>query len=330
MLTSASIRTIRWLLMAAMVFLSSAELGWGQESDFSIPYSGIAVYPDCIDFTPPPPVVPLSSGPPDGTGGSINPFLADMTGWRWIFMPQGFLYHTYWASMAEPRLATQLFHENGQGELLDSTIGGRLGFVRFGRADSAHGFQLDVIAGAKLRQDPGSEMDMVGTDYRYDIPLTYRDGAHAWKFGFYHVSAHTGDEFLLKHPGFNRLNFYRDTLYLGYSYYVIPELRLYGETGWAFNSDISEPWEFQFGLDYGPAYPTGIRGAPFVALNAHLREELNFGGNFNMQFGWAWKMGGPNAGTLRTGGFYYNGGSPQFSFYQTSEQSLGWGLWYDF
>lgn len=250
--------------------------------------------------------------------------------WQWTFLPRGFLYSTYWASEAEPRLATQLFHENGHDELLDSTIGGRIGFVRFGGRNSLEGWQLDLLAGAKLRQDPNEGMDMQSTDFRYDIPLTWRQGQHALKFGYYHISSHAGDEFLLKNPGFTRLNFLRDVFYLGYSYNPIPELRLYSEAGWAFNCDVSEPWEFQFGFDYGPAGPTYIRGAPFIAMNVHLREELDFGGNFAMQAGWAWRGEGLAAGILRTGLYYYNGGSPQFSFYANSEQSIGWGLWYDF
>ncbi|SFI19701.1 Protein of unknown function [Planctomicrobium piriforme] len=250
--------------------------------------------------------------------------------WRWTFLPQGFLYHTYWASQAEPRLSSQIFGENHEGTLLDSTIGGRVGLVRFGQRYAEEGIQLDVLAGAKLRQDVDHEMDMVGTDYRFDIPLTYRKGSQAWKFGFYHVSSHVGDEYLIQHPGFDRLNYYRNSLYLGYSYYMVPEFRLYGEIDYGFDTDIAKPWNFQFGFDYGPAYATGIRGAPFFAINAHLRQELNYGGNVNMQGGWAWRGEGLASGTLRTGPFFYNGGSPQFSFYANNEQQLGWGLWYDF
>jgi len=258
------------------------------------------------------------------------PLLTGTETWTWKFLPQGFLYHTYLASEAEPRLATQLFYERNQGLFLDSFIGGRIGFVRFGRQDSPEGFQLDLLGGANLRQDPTPDWDVDSVQFRYDIPLTYRKGPHAWKFGFYHISAHLGDEFLLKNPGYNRLNWLRDTLYLGYSYFPIPELRLYGEAGWAFNSDVSEPWEFQFGFDYAPVYPTGIYGAPFIAMNGHLHQELNYGGSFNVQFGWAWRGEGLSAGLLRTGPYYYDGGSPQYSFYATHEQQFGWGLWYDF
>lgn len=251
--------------------------------------------------------------------------------WRWKFLPQGFLYHTYWASTAEPRLSTRAVKDLGGHSSLDSQVGGRFGIVRYGNPDAEEGFQIDLLAGANLRQNlDTSDLDMTGTDYRYDIPLTYRLGPHAWKFGFYHVSSHMGDEFLQHNPSASRIDYYRDSLYLGYSYFIIPELRLYGELDYAFSRDYSEPWHIQFGFDWGPVRPTGIRGAPFMALNVHLRQELDFGGNVSMQAGWAWKGEGLAAGTLRTGLHYYNGGSPQYSFYRESEQQIGWGLWYDY
>jgi hypothetical protein len=273
-----------------------------------------------------------------GSGGYIGESLVDCSAsqsipseWRWEFLPQGFLYHTYWASTAEPRLATRAINDLGGLNSLDSQIGGRIGILRFGNPDAEEGFQLDLLGGANLRQNTDTyDWDMTGTDYRYDIPLTYRRGSHAWKFGFYHVSSHMGDEFLNYHPSIARIDYYRNSLYLGYSYYVTPEFRVYGEIDYAIRHDFSEPWHLQFGFDWGPVQPTGVRGAPFLAINGHLREELGFGGNVSAQAGWAWKGKGLGAGTLRTGLHYYNGGSPQFSFYRESEQQLGWGLWYDF
>ncbi|MBI1346276.1 DUF1207 domain-containing protein [bacterium] len=251
--------------------------------------------------------------------------------WQWKFLPQGFLYHTYWASTAEPRLSTRAISDVGGHNSLDSQIGARIGLVRFGDADAEEGFQFDLLGGANLRQNIDTyDWDMTGTDYRYDIPLTYRRGRHAWKFGFYHVSSHMGDEFLKYNPAISRIDYYRDAIYLGYSYYATPELRLYGEIDYALRSDFAEPLHFQFGFDWGPVSPTGVRGAPFVAANVHLREELDFSGNVSLQAGWAWKGEGTMAGTLRTGLHFYNGGSPQYSFYRENEQQIGWGLWYDF
>lgn len=256
-------------------------------------------------------------------------YFNDRSDWQWHILPKGFIYSTYWASAAEPRLATHVVKDLRGNWLLDSHIGGRVGMVRFGPTDRNEGWQLDVLGGAKLRQDIDVDLDVFGTDFRYDILLTYGVGPVAYKFGFYHVSSHAGDEWLLNNPDFERLNYFRDGFVFGLSYFPNPQLRLYGEVGWAFAIEISRPWEFQFGIDYGPAHPTGVAGAPFAAINTHLRQELDFGGNMALQLGWAWR-GQRADGILRTGMYYYNGFSPQFSFYQQHEQQLGWGLWYDF
>jgi hypothetical protein len=249
--------------------------------------------------------------------------------WQWQIRPRGFVYDTYWASAAEPRLATHLIEEQHDGTFLDSHIGGRFGVLRFGPKDRPEGFQIDVLGGAKLRQSWGN-MDVLATDFRYDVLGTYGTGPHRYKFGFYHVSAHTGDEFLLKNPGFNRLNFFRDVLVAGYSYYPIPQARFYAEMGWAVDCEVSKPWEFQFGIDLGPQDSTGVGGALFMAMNVHLREELDFGGNFAFQAGWAWRGEDTLDGLLRTGVYFYEGASPYFAFFAEHERQVGWGLWYDF
>ena len=63
-------------------------------------------------------------------------------------------------------------------------------------------------------------------------------------------------------------------------------------------------------------------------MNGHLREEVNFSGAFTFEAGWAWR--GAAANMLRTGLFYYNGESNQFSFFDEHEEQIGYGLWYDF
>jgi hypothetical protein len=251
--------------------------------------------------------------------------------WEWQLLPQGVLYHTYWASQTEPRMGVQVVDNSiPSGPYVDSHIGGRLPIFRYGSRDETEGWQFDLLGGAHLRQDWGEDLDVQSVDFRFDLLLTHAIGPHRWKFGFYHVSSHVGDEYLLKHPAHVRLNLMRDTMVLGYSYYVLPELRLYGEAGYAFASEISQPWEFQFGFDYGPAGKTGPWGAPFLAMNGHLRQEVDFGGNLAAQIGWAWRADGANAGTLRTGLYFYDGKSSQFSFYNVYERQFGWGLWYDY
>jgi hypothetical protein len=203
--------------------------------------------------------------------------------------------------------------------------------LRFGTDDPdwPQGWQLDVEGSAQVRLDPDQDLDLASVDYRVGSPLTYGYGRHRLKLGYYHLCSHLGDEFLEANPTARHLNFVRDTITLGYTYYLTENLRAYGEIGWAFYSDVSEPWEFQFGLDYAPARPTGIVGAPFFGVHGHLREELDFSGNFVLQAGWAWR-GNRSSHLLRTGLHYYNGLSSQYSFFRAFEQQIGAGVWYDY
>ena len=116
---------------------------------------------------------------------------------------------------------------------------------------------------------------------------------------------------------------------LGYSVFATDQLRLYGETSYAFASKTSKEWQFQFGADYSQLEPTGLRGVPFFAANAHLREEIDFGGNIVLQTGWQWTS---NTGgrRLRVGLQYYNGGHEKYQFFDKTEQKVGLGIWHDF
>jgi hypothetical protein len=284
----------------------------------------------------PPASATIEEGPPleyfdfDDWLYRAGPFAA-RDDWSWQVLPDGIMYQAYLANPKESRIGTQIFNEKDDQALWDSTLGGRVGLLRFGTTDPAwpQGWQLDAEGSAQVRLDPDQNLDLRSVDYRAGGMLTYGYGRNRIKFGYYHLCSHLGDELLLAHPTFPRLNFTRDALTLGYAYFVTDDLRLYAEVGWAFHEEISRPWEFQFGLDYVPARPTGIRGAPFFAINGHLRQELNYSGNVALQAGWAWR-GDRSSHLLRTGLHYYNGMTDQYSFFRDFEQQIGLGLWYDY
>jgi len=307
------------IFFAHMIFVAAA---MGQPHDAPYATTPFADTPYFLNERPGPPVVlptTLPSRFDDGTG--------------LVLLPQGVIYPAYLAGSKESRMGAQIFNRRHDGALFDATLGSRLGLFRIGPRDEPLGFQMDIEGSAQLRLDPDDEVDVRSVDFRAGIPFSY-GWQNGWgnqqiKFGYYHLSSHLGDEFVKKNPGFDRLNFARDVLILGYSIYPTERLRLYGETGWAFWSDVTDHWEFQFGLEYAPTRPTGFRGEPFFAINGHLREEVNFGGGLTVQTGWAWRGDGPNGRLLRMGLHYYNGESPQFSFFDHFEQQIGFGVWYD-
>ncbi len=254
--------------------------------------------------------------------------------WSPQVLPQGIIYRSYWAGLHEPRMGLQVFSEQSGGDAFwDPTLGARVGLFRFGNNDplNPQGLQLDVEGAALARLTLDYWRDLESVDFRGGIPLTY--GIRNWQFkvGYYHLSSHLGDEYIINNPGSSaqRLNYVRDAVVLGVSWYPVDVVRLYGETAYAFNATGgAEPLEFQFGTELSKPGITSSAGSPFVALNAHLREEHNFGGDLSTQLGWLWRN--PAGQVLRVGTFYFNGKSSQYQFYDDSEQQIGVGMWFDF
>jgi hypothetical protein len=246
-------------------------------------------------------------------------------------MPQGLIYRSYLAGAKESRFRSVWHEEAGSHSIWDISLGGNVGILRYGtRGDTRpEGVQLGIEGAGLVRLDRDSNNDVAATDYRFGIPITWGDSIHQVKLAYYHLSSHVGDEFMLNNIGFQRFNYSRDAIVWGHSLYPTERFRVYGEIGYAFYNDVCDPWELQFGFDYGPNDRTGARGAPFAAINAHLREEVNYGGNLVAQAGWAWRRG-PATGMYRIGVEYYNGKDDQFSFFNQSVEKIGLGMWYDY
>ena len=260
-----------------------------------------------------------------------TPYPTDNCQPRWRMLPDGLIYRNYLAGAKESRIRGVYSYEKDRGYLWDVSLGGKVSILRYGTGGEQRpeGFEIQLEGAGLLRLDPEANMDVEATDYRIGAPLVWGNRVYQMKFGYYHLSSHLGDEFLLRHPNYDRLNYSRDVIVWGHSYYATRRLRFYAEAGWAFASEIAKPWEFQFGIDYSPYFATGTRGAPFFAFNGQLREEVDFGGAFVAQAGWAWR-GSPASGLLRFGVDYYNGKSDQFSFYDHHENKVGMAVWYDY
>lgn len=263
------------------------------------------------------------------TGEPMNDGYDD--GWTSQWAPTGLIYHSYMAGPHEPRAGIMAFSEGSDGTFADATLGGRVGFWKYGNCDPIHsaGWQLDFYGAAIARLDLESKEDLDSCDYVFGFPLTYGNEQWQFKFGYAHLSSHVGDEFMLSNPGFTRVNYVRDSLVWGSSYYPIPAWRVYGEAGWAFHHDGGAGlWETQLGTELSRPGPTGSHVTPFVAFNARVRDDEDIVGDVNFQAGWLRR--GILGQTLRYGFDYYNGKSSQSEFFRTSEQQIGMGLWYDF
>ena len=207
-----------------------------------------------------------------------------------------------------------------------------MGILRYGSSDPyrPQGWQVDIEGASQPRLDLLESLDLQAADFRFGVPLTYGRGPYEMKLAYYHISSHLGDEIMLKHPDeVTRINYSRDAIVWGHSYYLVEMLRLYGEVAWAFHIDGGDqPWEFQFGMEYSPDGPTRDGAVPFVAINAHLREAVDFGGNVTVQTGWLWR--GPSGRMFRLGMQYLYGKSDQYEFFRRNEDKLGLGIWIDY
>jgi hypothetical protein len=251
--------------------------------------------------------------------------------WYWRVLPEGVVWQSYWAGVHEPRLGGVAHKLNASTSLLDGSVGGRAALFRYGTegVGRPQGLELQAEGAAFPRLNLDENWDLDATDFRVGFPLVY--GRERWqaKFSYYHLSSHMGDEFAIREMALaDRINYSRDALTLALSFFPHPAWRFYAEADWAFYYDVCEPWAFQFGVDVAKPGATGAWGTPFFAVNGHIREEVNYGGNVVAQAGWLWR--GNTSQTLRIGLHYYNGKSSQFEFFDQFEEQIGGGLWYDF
>ena len=245
----------------------------------------------------------------------------------WQTFPDGLMYRSYIAGEKEPRMGVAWLNEDTFGPLVEAALGGRVGLVRYGSCGSVdpQGWQLD-LEGAALPRLDSSNSELVAVDFRFGLILTHRCGPTAWKGGYYHLSSHLGDEWLLDNLGFVRNNYVRDAILLGCHHRINQDLAVYGEIAYSPTpGGGAEPLEFQFGAEFSPAR----RRAPFAAVNVHLREEFDFGGSVNATAGWQWR-GMQSDRVFRVGGQIYEGYSMQYSFFNQRELMVGIGMWFEY
>lgn len=252
-------------------------------------------------------------------------------GYEWQVLPVGLMYKAYLAGEKESRIAAVwLSSKDRDGMIWETALGGHAGLLRYGTTDtvSPEGWQLDLEGAALPRVDFGNESDLEAVDFRIGFLSTWRFGKNAFKAGYYHLSSHVGDEFLIRNPTWDRLNYVRDAGIIGWTHHLTPNAQVYGEVAYAFNhEDGALPLEFQYGIQYSPLV-FGLRGAPFGAVNFHTREDFNYITSVNVQGGWQWR--GVSNHTFRVGMQYYTGPALQYSFAGLNETLLGGGMWFDF
>ena len=248
--------------------------------------------------------------------------------WSTHFLPNGLLFPSYLAGEKEPRLSVAMLQEADGALYIDFAVGVRVPIIRHGTdSDAPQGWQLDFEGAAFPRTKVEEANDLEAADFRFGVPLTFRQGPLALKLAYYHISSHVGDEFLERNIGFVRVNYVRDGLQVGARSPLTADITTYAEAAYAFYvSGGAEPWEFQFGSEYEPESLGCDCGVPYLAMNVHLREEVGFGGSLNVVAGWKWGRLGRRLGV---GLQYFVGKSGQYSFFNERDELVGLMVWFD-
>ncbi|MCA9140803.1 MAG: DUF1207 domain-containing protein [Planctomycetales bacterium] len=250
----------------------------------------------------------------------------------WHLLPDGLLWHSYLADPHEPRISTVIFHTNDNGVFWDATLGGRVGLVRYGTAGAKEprGWQWDLEGAAITRLDLHHAEDVESMDYRFGTEITAADGPWAMKFGYFHVSSHVGDEYLIRNPSFQRVNYVTESWIIGGSYRPGDSTRIYGEFANAFRaSGGAKRYQFQTGFEYTPPPKVPGRATPFAAVHFNFRDAVDYDVATTAQVGWSFQ--GPDSDRrLRFGIQWADGPTSQYAFFQRRQSYLGVGVWFDY
>ncbi|MDO4627596.1 MAG: DUF1207 domain-containing protein [Planctomycetia bacterium] len=268
--------------------------------------------------------------------GKGRPLPTSNEAWTWQVLPGGTLFRAYFASNREGRMGIHFINEDTTGlAYWDPTLGGRINLIRYGTTSRLYpeGVQLDIECGAIARLTLKGDRDLHGTDYRFGVPITFRKNGWEFKIGYYHISSHMGDEWIVKNYAATgevyRINYVRDCLMWGIGYRPDANWRFYVGGDYVFYCDGgAKPWQFEAGAEYSPMMLPNHRGSPFLAVHFRWSEDTDFDTYSALEAGWQWKTVYQH--TMRTGLYAMAGHADQYQFYNRWEKQIGLGFWYDF
>ncbi|WP_342190181.1 DUF1207 domain-containing protein [Stieleria varia] len=261
---------------------------------------------------------------------SVHPTHPQKRGWE--VLPDGLLWHSYLADPHEPRISMVITQNNNADFFWDATLGGRVGLLRYGTSGALDpkGWQWDLEGAVMTRLDLQHAEDVESMDYRFGTLITKSEGPWAMKFGYFHISSHVGDEFLVRNPTFTRINYVTESMILGASYKPVDAIRLYGEMANAFRaSDGARRYQFQTGAEFTPAPNRPGKLMPFAAAHFNFRQAVDYDVSTSVQVGMGYL--GPKSGRrLRFGLHYSDGPTSQYEFFTRRESIAGLGIWFDY
>jgi Protein of unknown function (DUF1207) len=250
--------------------------------------------------------------------------------YRISIFPNSLLWENGFADKRAPRLS--LTGTNFKNPVTDNTLENSIGTTFAGFRIDTPGrdlaFQLDIFAVVHSRLSPE---DLLATDYRFGVPLSFQYGNWRGKIAYEHTSTHLGDEYQRNSGNFPK-NYAKDEVVIGLAR-DIDTLRIYGQVSYAFFQDlVGDPkrWRYDAGFQYVLPWSGGLSGAPYIAAHAVARGDVQYNPDVNAQIGWLWRNPYQRLANLRVF-VEYNEGRSQFGqFAFDREKFYGIGIAADF
>ncbi|MEX0961863.1 MAG: DUF1207 domain-containing protein [Simkaniaceae bacterium] len=164
-----------------------------------------------------------------------------------------------------------------------------------------HGdLQIGITAGVwstfKMNaQTQGAFSELVNTDYLVGPMLTYAFDKWSFRLRFYHISCHLGDEFLVNHPFYPRVNPSMEAIDFFTACQITKGIRLYFGPGWVIHSDDSfkiAPFYIEWGGEsrfWGRKYYYHqLYGSFFLAVNFRNWQENDWAFDVSTLLGYEW------------------------------------------
>jgi len=244
---------------------------------------------------------------------------------RFEAFPRRLLFDPLLADPRWPRTSgTVVRHfRSNENLVFNGNVGESLPLV--GSDDWQLGLQATIFTqyDMKARHD-----DQMTDDFLVGIPYSWRSGRATWMARLYHISTHTGDEFLLHHPDFVRIKQSFEAVDARVSYDLAHGWRAYGGPGYMYRRFPLEtkPWYVQAGAEYThpDAFWHGLF-RPVAALDAQWHQ--NYGGaNVSARAGVQIEHRSQAARRVLLLVEYYRGRDVNGQFFTNPDESLGLGL----
>jgi hypothetical protein len=248
-------------------------------------------------------------------------------------LPRGTLFP---ALLADPRWphfsASYQYYSGGNSDLRhvgSATFGETFSLIRY-RLPQNREIDLGIQAGVFSVFDlDTTSTDLINSDFRVAIPLSYRHEEFSALFRVFHQSSHLGDEFILRGLEEERVNLSYESLHLLLSQEFDTGYRIYAGGGFIFRKEPSDlkPWSFQGGLEYrSPVTWWNGTIRPLAALDLQIAQESEWDIDVSIRTGVQFENPDLLGRKLQLLLEYYTGHSPNGQFFDRTIHYLGLGV----